>query len=205
MRIYASLLFAATFLSAQTPPYRIPSDPVRDAWQKPDQVISALNFSATEVVAVIESGYPYFAPRIAPRVKQVYAVNTDPRAFQGRGTLPPGVSPIVGTVSDPQLSSLAVDTVIMIDVLQQQLITDRPPYYLGILAGLKPGGRLVIIDRILPSVYPSSERVTDLDLDDELPSAGFQFAQQFTFLQYQYFLIFKFFNPTSASSFNKIR
>ena len=189
MRLYLFILFAATILSAQSPPqYQNPPDPRRDPWQKPDQVIAALNFSSAETVAVIENGYPYFAQRIAPRVKKVYATNTDPRAFQGRGTLPPGISPIVSTNGDPRLAGLNLDTVIMVDVLR--FLPQRPSYYLGLAAGLKRGGRLVIIDRILPPVIP--DRVTDSDVEDELPFSGFGFLQRFTVLPYQYFLVFKF-------------
>ena len=83
MQCAIALLFgAAVTLSAQTTPapvsqdqsqpggeYKIFRDPSRDPWQKPDQVIRALKFSASETVAVIESGYPYFPQRIAPLVK----------------------------------------------------------------------------------------------------------------------------------------
>jgi hypothetical protein len=187
MRIYASFVILTVPLLAQIPGVPKP----RDAWQNPNQVISALQFSPSENVAWVESGYPYFAPRIVPLVKKVYAVNTDPRAFQGQGMLPPGVIPIVSTTSDPNVASLSLDTIILVDVLQQQLITSSIPYYLNVLAGLKPGGRLVIIDRNLPSVYPSSLVVSPADLEQLLPLIGFNLTQEFTFLPYQYFLVFQ--------------
>src|SRR6201986_4878064 len=74
-------------------------DPQRDPWHKPAQVIQALQFTGSETVAVIENGYPYFAPPILPYVKKVYAVNTNANAFQGLGKLPPGVSPIIATAA----------------------------------------------------------------------------------------------------------
>src|ERR1700735_5306497 len=100
MGIYFPFLILGAALSAQTVPsagaeYQFPRDARRDPWQMPDQVIKALNLSSSETVAVIEEGYPYFAPRIAPLVKKVYAVNTDLRAFEGRGALPASISMIL--------------------------------------------------------------------------------------------------------------
>jgi hypothetical protein len=203
MQLSIALLFsAAVTLSAQTTPapvrqdqsqpgteYQIPRDARRDPWQKPDQVIGALKFSASETVAVIESGYPYFPQRIAPLVKKVYAVNTDPRAFRGRGTLPVQISPIVATSDDPHISRLNIDTVMIVDVLAS--LPHRSSYYVNVVAGLKPGSRLVVINRKLPFVYPAFERLTDTDIEAEVPTAGFTFVEQFTFLAYQYFIVFR--------------
>jgi hypothetical protein len=119
----------------------------------------------------------------------VYAVNSDARAFQGPGKLPPSITTIVSTKTNPGIANLKVDTVIVVDVLRQ--LSQRPLFYIGLLAGLKAGGRLVVIDRKLPPVFPSSEQLTDSDLENELPAAGFAFQQQLTVLPYQYFLVFK--------------
>ncbi|HVW86968.1 MAG TPA: hypothetical protein VHB50_19915 [Bryobacteraceae bacterium] len=198
MRTFITFCFTAAVLWGQiftaTQPgveYRILSEPNRDPWQKPDQVISALKFSSSETVAVIENGYPYFATRIAPHAGKVYAINADPRAFQGPKAPPPGVGDILSTWTDPRLSSINADTVMIVDMLR--FLPSRLPYYLGIIAGLKAGGRLVIIDRPLPSAFaPGAGKLDDVFLKAELPLAGFRFAQQFTILQpYQYFLVFQ--------------
>jgi protein-L-isoaspartate O-methyltransferase len=193
MRCYFLLLALGVALAAQTIPmsssgqYKPPVDARRDPWQMPDDVIKALNLSSSETVAVIEAGYPYFAPRIAPFVKKVYAVNSDPRAFQGRGAQPPGISTISATNSSPSLSRLGVDTVIMVDLLRR--IPQRMPYYQALIAGLNPGGRVVIIDRKLPATFPAAARITDVIVESELQLAGFRLMQSFTFLPYQYFLV----------------
>jgi arsenite methyltransferase len=196
MRIHFLLLVLSAALSAQTIPnpsrggeYQFPPDARRDPWQKPDDVIKALNFSSSETVAVIEEGYPYFAPRIAPFVKKVYAVNTDLRAFQGRGALPSSISTIVSTSASPALSRLNIDTVIMVDLLRR--IPQRMPYYQALTAGLNPGARVVVIDRKLPAAFPAATAVTDLVVKAELRLAGFRLVQSFTFLPYQYFLVFE--------------
>jgi len=194
MRIPLVVIFSLATLSAQqiVPPgarYPFPPDPKRDPWQKPDQVIAALNFRSSETVAVIESGYPYFAPRIAGLVKTVYAVNSDPQALQGPLGSGQGFSPVISTAAGPNISSLDVDTVFMVDVLR--LIPEQQRYFLGVLAGLKPTGRLVIIDRIAPPVYSTSFWITAAALKSELSPIGFGLIQQYTFLNYQYFLVFQ--------------
>jgi predicted methyltransferase len=196
MRFATILLLAVTTLPAQTiqgfrpgAEYQIPRDPRRDPWQMPDQVISALSLTATQTVAVIENGYPYFAQRIAPLVKRVYAVNGDSRAFQGRGTLPLEISPIVASTDAPGIAAASVDLVLMVDMLRW--VPRRPLYFLAILAGLKPGGRLVIVDRKLPASFPAQQQITDLGLKREMSLAGLSFSQELTFLPYQYFLVFQ--------------
>ena len=121
MRIILTVLLAVVACAGQTTTnakpgaeYGIQPNPERDPWQKPALVISSLNFSTTETVVVIESGYPYFAPRIAPLVKKVYAVNSDARAFQGPGKLPPSITTIVSTKTNPGIANLKVDTVIVV-------------------------------------------------------------------------------------------
>ena len=196
MRLYFLLLILGAGLPGQTPPsfspgdeYRFPPDARRDPWQKPGEVIAALNFASSETVAVIENGYPYFAPRIAPFVKKVYSVSTDLRAFQGRGALPPGIGKILSTNANPALARLNLDTVILVDVLGS--IPQRLPYYQALLAGLNPGGRVIVIDRKLPAVFPADSVVTDVNVMDGLRQAGFRLVQSFTFLPYQYFLVFQ--------------
>jgi hypothetical protein len=197
MRILVACCLTVAALPAQVVPgpqpeseYHVLSNPNRDPWQKPDQVIGALNFSASETVAVIENGYPYFASRIAPYVRQVYAVNADPRAFHGPVPLPPSVSAVVSTWTDPHISSIVADTVIMVDMLR--FLPERTLYYLNLVAGLKSGGRLVIIDRQLPAVVPGAVNITSTMLGGELPAAGLRLGQEFTFLlPNEYFLVFQ--------------
>jgi hypothetical protein len=195
MRTLALLFLAAAILPAQKfpglqsqPEYEIHAEPDRDAWQQPQQVINSLNFSKSETVAVIETGYPYFAQRIAPLVKKVYAVNSDARSFEGRGALPPSIGTIVSSDADPKIAGLGVDTVLIIDTLR--LIPQQVPYYLKLIAGMKSGSRLVIIDRILPSIIP--QQTKDTDIESQLPGFGFALGKKYTYLPVQYFLVFNF-------------
>jgi hypothetical protein len=197
MRLFTLLALSITLLPAQSKPvtqsagdYHLQPDPIRDPWQKPEQVISALSFSASETVAVLENGYPYFAPRIAPLVNKVYAISNDARAFQGKGTLPLGITPIVATSSSPKVAGLNLDTLIMVDILQS--LPQRTLYYAQLLSGLRPGGRLVIIDRILPSTIPLSQELNEQNIRAEVGGVGLTFVQSPALLSYQFFLIFRF-------------
>ena len=185
----ASMAQQTTSISIGMSPYGVPKDIRRDPWQKPDVVINSLKFSPAETVAVVETGYPYFAQRVAPLVKAVYAVNSDPRAFQGPGKLPPTIKTVLSTSTDPHLPNMGVDTVILVEVLR--LVPQRLLFYISLLSELKPRGRLVIIDRNLPQVVPSTERLTDAQLQSELALVGFKVVQRVTDLQFQYFLVFQ--------------
>jgi hypothetical protein len=58
---------------------------------------------------------------------------------------------------------------------------------------LKPGGQVIMIDfqkRDLPVGPPTSMKIPRRDLIDEMMRAGFELEKEFTFLPYQYFLIF---------------
>jgi hypothetical protein len=196
MKFFILCVFIAALLPAQNhsaqiqEEYQLQPDSRRDAWQKPDQVIGALHFSAAETVAVIENGYPYFAPRIAPHVSKVYAVNSDPRVFQGRGAIRSGISPILSNNNDPKLSGLNVDTIVMVDLLQS--IPQPPAYYRQLTGGLKAGGRVIVIDRRLPAAHPLAQKLNEPAIRSALTAAGLTFAQQLTIVRYQYCLIFKF-------------
>ena len=75
----------------------------------------------------------------------------------------------------------------MVDMLR--FLPQRSLYFQGIVAGLKAGGRLVIIDRQLPAVFPAAVNVTSTILKGELPVGGFTLGRQFTFLQPNEFVL----------------
>src|SRR5690349_12402374 len=54
---------------------KILEDPARGAWQKPHEVIAALDLKPTDIVADIGAGSGYFARRLAMHAAKVYAVD----------------------------------------------------------------------------------------------------------------------------------
>ena len=87
MKRYAWMLTLAVVAVGQVPHQHHPpssgeyakvlEDPSRDEWQKPHDVIMALDFKPTETVADIGAGTGYFARRFALHAGKVYAVDID--------------------------------------------------------------------------------------------------------------------------------
>lgn len=172
---------------------RILENPGRDEWQRPQEVVKALGFGRSESVADIGAGSGYFTRRIAPNVQTVYAVDVDPKlvdmAVKSSG---PNARGIVAAIDDPKLPGASVDTVFICDVLHH--IDNRPAYYAKLRAGLKPGGRVVIVDfhkRQESSGPPMAMRLADSEVIGEFERAGMKLARRWDFLPRQYILEFR--------------
>jgi len=171
---------------------RVLDDPKRDAWQKPDEVVAALNLTPSAVVADIGAGTGYFARRFAARAAKVYAVDIDAallkRAANGA---PANMETVLAVADDPKLPQAGVDVIFFCNVLHH--IGGRPDYYPKLAAALKPGGRIVIIEffkKQLPVGPPPAMKLTEDEVIAELKSAGFRLARKHAFLPYQYFFEF---------------
>lgn len=192
------LLFACAILRSQTaqsqssPDYAALITDPRDAWQKPDKVLAALNIAPTEVVAVIEEGTGYFGLKFAKIARHVYEDDFDRLALQRASRRAPRtLSTIISTPGDPKLPPGALDTIFICD--RVRFLQNRPQYYLRLLAGLKSGGRIVVVDRYkaVPPGLPSSERFSQKVITAEFQLAGFRLVQDLDILPYQYFLVFQ--------------
>ena len=168
-------------------------NPQRDEWQKPHEVIQALNLQPTEVIADIGAGSGYFARRLAHHVKKVYAVDIDAKLLAiiaKHGA--PNIKNVLASPDNPGLADASVDTVFICDVLHH--IENRPAYYARLAKALKPGGRIVIIDfykKPLPVGPPPSMKLRQEDVTAELQAAGYKVSDSHTFLPHQYFLVFR--------------
>lgn len=172
---------------------RVLNDPARDAWQKPHEVVMALDLKPSETIADIGAGTGYFARRFARHVAEVYAVDIDEKLLKmAQDGAPPNFETILAAPDDPRLPDKSVDTIFFCDVLHH--IQNRPAYYKKLAKALKPGGRIVIIDfykRPSPVGPPVSMKLTEMEVVRELKSAGFHLTTSFDFLPYQYFLVFR--------------
>ena len=172
---------------------RIYNDPRRDAWQKPDEVLKALELKPNEVVADIGTGAGYFAHRFAKQVAKVYAVDIDEGLLRiTGGGAPANVETVLAAPNDPKLPDASVDTVFFCDVVHH--IEDRVAYYRRLARVLRPGGRIVVIDfhkRPLPMGPPVHVKLTPEEVTREFERAGFRSVRQFDILPHQYFLVFQ--------------
>jgi predicted methyltransferase len=172
-------------------------DPSRDAWQKPHEVIQALQLKPDAVVADIGAGTGYFSMRLAHMVPQgrVYAVDAEPdmvahlkrRAEEAKLT---NVTAVQATADSPRLPE-KVDVVLFVDVYHH--IGDRVRYFSRLRGSLKPGGRLAVVDFRMDSPMgpEKSGRVAPDAVKRELKEAGYTLAAEHDFLPNQYYLVFK--------------
>jgi ubiquinone/menaquinone biosynthesis C-methylase UbiE len=172
---------------------RIYNDSSRDAWQKPDEVLKALELKPGEVVADIGTGAGYFAHRFAQHVAKVYAVDIDEGLLRITArNAPANVETVLAAPDDPKLADDSVDTVFFCDVVHH--IENRVAYYRRLAQVLRPGGRIVVIDfqkRPLPVGPPVHMKLAPHQVTREFEQAGFRLARQFDFLPHQYFLVFQ--------------
>jgi ubiquinone/menaquinone biosynthesis C-methylase UbiE len=172
---------------------KVLEDPSRDEWQKPHDVVMALNLKPTDTVADIGAGSGYFARRFALHAGKVYAVDIDEKLLgMVRGKAPANVETILAAPDDPRLPQRSIDMVFICDVLHH--IENRPAYYAKIAKALKPGGRIVVIDfykKNQPIGPPPSMKLADQEVIAELQKAGFALSKRLDSLPYQYFLFFE--------------
>ena len=196
------LLLLAALAAAQVPHQHHPpsatewakvlEDPSRDAWQKPDQVVAALDLKPTETIADLGAGTGYFSRRFAPHAAKVYAVDIDQKLLDIiRKNAPANVTTVLAATDDPRLPANSVDIIFICDVLHH--IENRAAYYPKLIQALKPGGRIVDIDfhkREMPLGPPLAMKLSRAQVTSELAAVGFTLAQHHDFLPYQYFLVF---------------
>lgn len=174
-------------------------DPGRDEYQKPHDVLKALDLKPGETIADIGSGSGYFTLRFAAHVGdrgRVLAVDIDPGMirFLNRRLRDAGVrnvQTILAEPDDPLLPDASVDRVVIVDTWHH---IEKPIAYLALVKRiLKPGGQVVMIDfqkRELPFGPPLAMKIAREDLVRQLEANGFHLAKEHTFLPYQYFLVF---------------
>jgi len=172
---------------------RVLEDPARDEWQKPHEVVMALELKPAEVVADIGAGTGYFARRFARHAGKVYAVDIDEKLLDiVRAKAPANLETVLAAPDDPRLPRRSIDTVFFCDVLHH--IENRPAYYAKLVQALKPGGRIVIVDffkKPLPVGPPVTMKLSEDEVIAELQKAGFVLSRRLDLLPYQYFLFFE--------------
>jgi ubiquinone/menaquinone biosynthesis C-methylase UbiE len=174
-------------------------DPARDAYQKPHEVVMALDLKEGERIADIGAGSGYFSLRFAQHVGatgQVLAVDINPEMIvhlnqRIRDAAAANIRTILALPDDPLLAASSVDRVFICETWHH--IGNHPQYLGQLRKVLKPGGQVIIIDfqRKAMTVGPPAEmRVAREDVVREFEQSGFRLAKEHTFLPYQYFLVF---------------
>ena len=122
----------------------------RGTWQRPEQVVAALEIEPGAHVADIGSGEGYFVPYLSDAVGaagRVYAVDVEPeitRALEDRFVADTRVEVVLGRFEDPDLPDGAIDLVLLVNSYHH--IEDRPAYFRRLRVDLAPGGRVAILE-----------------------------------------------------------
>lgn len=157
----------------------------RDRWQRPWDVLRALNLRPGNTVADLGSGAGYFALKLSPVVgKQGQVLAVDLRRLSlfflwSRALLRSehNIHVIVGDESDPRLPTDGMDAVLICNTYHELgnpgLILHR------VFQSLRPGGRLVIVDRAPRSIQAQhAHEVPPSVVEDELRNQGFEIVSR---------------------------
>jgi len=172
-------------------------DPARDAWQKPDEILDALQFEKTAYVADIGAGTGYFSARIAKRVPdgKVFAVDIEPNMLRYLGERAHRerlhvLQTVQASADSPNLPE-PVNVALIVDTYHH--IDDRVAYFSRLKSSLRPGGRLAVVDfrTNAPDGPPPEHRIPPEKVTAELEQAGYTLVARHEFLPRQYFLVFQ--------------
>jgi ubiquinone/menaquinone biosynthesis C-methylase UbiE len=174
-------------------------DPKRDVYQKPHEVVHALNLKSGEVVADIGAGSGYFTFHLARHVGdkgKIYAVDVSPEMIlhvnrRIRELKANNVVTLLADPDDPLLPDRSVNRFFFSDSWHH--IENQSKYLSLMKRMLKPGGEIVMIDfhkKELPVGPPMNMKISREDLIKQLDSNGYRLTKEHSFLPYQYFLVF---------------
>jgi arsenite methyltransferase len=170
----------------------------RSGWQKPDEVIEALELKDRDIIADIGAGRGYFSYRFARlgNAGPVYAVEIN----QGRldrlqrkadAAFPGKLIPVRGAYQDPNLPE-KVDVIFLCNTYHH--IENREVYFSNLGKYLKENGRIVIVE---PDDLPwylftlRNHTTPAAHVIDEMARAGYTLKVRSDFLPLQNFLIFE--------------
>ena len=174
-------------------------DPKRDAYQKPHEVLTALNIKPGEVIADIGAGSGYFTFRLSHHVGdkgKIYAVDVSPDMVRHinrriRETKTTNVVTVLADPDDPLLPDQSVNRFFICDVWHH--VENQTQYLSSMKKMLKPGGEIVMIDfhkKELPFGPPMQMKIAREDLIKQMEANAFKLSKEHPFLPHQYFLVF---------------
>lgn len=153
--------------------------PDRETWQRPEEVVRALELEPTMRVADVGAGTGYFAVRLARAVPagEVLATDVEPdmvRYLNERAHREklPNLRAVQSTHTATGLAAASVDRILVVHVWHH--LDERERHARELAAALRPGGKLMIVDFSLAGHRgpPAHMRVPPEVVVAELASAG---------------------------------
>ena len=212
-RVSSILLLAGfAFLSPACTHHRGPSDineyihhledSGRDEYQKPDEVIRALDLKPGMIIADIGAGSGYFTRRFSRAIGPtgtVIAVDVEPQMldYNQQHISDLGSTSrtrfILATPDNPSLPAGQVDLIFFCNVYHH--LDDTVPYIEKAKSALAPNGRIAVIDfyhdeRSGKLGFSKHHLVPQERVMEDMQTAGFKLVKEHTFLPRQYFLEF---------------
>jgi arsenite methyltransferase len=184
------------------------SRPGRDMWQRPDDVIAALEIEPGARVADLGAGEGYFVSHLAEAVGYegvVYAVEVDDERAQQLEEdfqIASNVVAVRGEFSDPRLPDGEIDLVLIVNTYHH--IEDREQYFARLLADLTPTGRLAVVEPDCETsgfleLFVEEDHVSCSEVvERELRAAGYERVADHDILPVQLFEVFARRLPANA-------
>lgn len=194
---YILLIACLCFTGCGGLKYQRMNDPERDAWQKPQEVITKLAIAPDSRIADLGAGGGYFTWRLAEAVGQngvVYAADIDDSALEiiKEDVKSKGLTNIIPVRAEADNAKLPepVDLVFSCDTYHH--MNHRVAYFRSLLRNLKPGGRVAILD-FHPHGFFSGflgHGTAKEEVRREMESAGYQMVDDFDVIDRQHFQTF---------------
>jgi SAM-dependent methyltransferase len=171
----------------------------RRVWQRPDEVVRALELEGDEVVADVGAGSGYFSFRLAEAVPRgtVRAIDIEPEMARHihHQVLNRGISNLEVLLTDPDDPHVNedVDLVFVCDVLHH--VEGRRAWLDRLFGEMRTGARVVLIEfkeGELPEGPPVGLKIPKREILELMAAGGFrETGDRPDFLPYQHFLVFE--------------
>jgi predicted methyltransferase len=172
-------------------------DPKRDEWQEPQKVLALMRPLSGIKLIDIGSGGGYFTKYFIREGAQTVAADVDKKFLdfvRSRFEKNKNFSSRLIEYTDPKMGQAQFDVAFNCNTYHH--IENRVEYFKKVYAGLKPAGRLAIVDfaplRGQPRQFgpPDSMCIDEKVVQEELMAAGFKIMTVHTqTLKYQYIII----------------
>ena len=173
----------------------------RDSWQRPADVVDALQLQPGDRVADLGAGEGYFVLHLTEAVGadgRVYAVDVEEEVVEELAErFPPestNVEVVLAKFEDPMLPDGSLDLILIVNTYHH--IEDRPAYFRRLRRDLRPGGRVAVIDPnedlggILALSLDEGHKSSAPVVEQEMRKAGYRVEARHDFLPVQIFRVF---------------